>query len=724
MAINATTGEVMWAFDNIDPDWSWHYTGYFVQAGEWTHLAVSYNNGVVDTFANGVLVDSYNGSGAITDNYPAFNQLQIGGRENAITQRFDGHIDEVRIWNTTRTQLDIQTNMNTLLTGAEPGLIGNWRFDEGSGITVEDQSVFAHHGTLADGVTVGEMPVWQGYVVSEEGTLNVSAVNGVLANDYDIDGDALIAVLVTGPTNAAAFSLNPDGSFTYTPAANFNGVDTFTYRANDGSVDSNIATVTIRVDPVNDVPVAIANTVSTTEDNAYTFSDADFTFTDVEGDALVSATITNLPLGGGTLTHSGGTAVNSGDTLTAAQLNTLVYTPLSNANGTPLATFDFTVNDSGIGVTSAQMNIDVTAVNDVPVAIASTVSTAEDNAYSFSTVDFTYFDTEGDALVSATITNLSLAGGTLTHSGGTAVNSGDTLTAAQLNTLVYTPLSNANGTPLATFDFSVNDAGAGVATAQMSINVTVVNDVPEAIASTVSTTEDNAYSFSTVDFTYFDTEGDALVSATITNLSLAGGTLTHSGGTAVNNGDTLTAAQLNTLVYTPLANANGTPLATFDFTVNDAGIGTVSAQMSINVTAQPDAAVIGGVDSGAVTEDDDPDTNNLLEVSGALTIIDPDAGEAVFNAGVIGGTYGVITLNAAGGWGYAAINNQPAIQNLAAGATLTDTITISSADGTTHDIVITIMGTNDAPVAGNDVASVNEGGSVLIACGSHRQRYR
>ena len=77
MAINATTGELMWAFDNFDPDWSWHYTGYFVQAGEWTHLAVSYNNGVVDTFANGVLVDSYNGSGAITDNYPAFNQLQI-----------------------------------------------------------------------------------------------------------------------------------------------------------------------------------------------------------------------------------------------------------------------------------------------------------------------------------------------------------------------------------------------------------------------------------------------------------------------------------------------------------------------------------------------------------------------------------------------------------------------------------------------------------------------
>ncbi|UCB56113.1 MAG: tandem-95 repeat protein, partial [Thiotrichales bacterium] len=79
-----------------------------------------------------------------------------------------------------------------------------------------------------------------------------------------------------------------------------------------------------------------------------------------------------------------------------------------------------------------------------------------------------------------------------------------------------------------------------------------------------------------------------------------------------------------------------------------------------------------------------------------------------------GGAYGVVTLNAAGVWDYAANTNQAAIQGLAAGATLTDTITISSADGTTHDIVITIMGTNDAPVAGNDVANVDEGGSVLI----------
>jgi adhesin/invasin len=91
------------------------------------------------------------------------------------------------------------------------------------------------------------------YSVEEEGTLSVPA-NGVLGNDSDSDGDALTAELVTGPSNAAAFDLDPSGAFSYTPAANFTGDDTFSYRANDGQTVSNTATVTITVTPVNDPP--------------------------------------------------------------------------------------------------------------------------------------------------------------------------------------------------------------------------------------------------------------------------------------------------------------------------------------------------------------------------------------------------------------------------------------------------------------------------------------
>ncbi|HVX59780.1 MAG TPA: Ig-like domain-containing protein [Pirellulales bacterium] len=78
-------------------------------------------------------------------------------------------------------------------------------------------------------------------------------MKGVLANDTDIDTPSLAASLVSGPSHGTV-QLNSDGSFTYTPAANFNGVDTFTYKANDGSLDSNDATATITVNPVNDAP--------------------------------------------------------------------------------------------------------------------------------------------------------------------------------------------------------------------------------------------------------------------------------------------------------------------------------------------------------------------------------------------------------------------------------------------------------------------------------------
>src|SRR5262249_42466491 len=85
------------------------------------------------------------------------------------------------------------------------------------------------------------------------------------AKDRDMEGDALNAILVSGPAHGA-LTLNPDGSFTYTPNADYNGADSFTYRANDGAADSNVATVSIDVAPVNDAPVAQSDTAGTSED--------------------------------------------------------------------------------------------------------------------------------------------------------------------------------------------------------------------------------------------------------------------------------------------------------------------------------------------------------------------------------------------------------------------------------------------------------------------------
>jgi len=101
------------------------------------------------------------------------------------------------------------------------------------------------------------------FATNEDTALTITAP-GVLANDTDVDGNSLTAVVVTGPSHGA-LTLNTDGSFTYTPAAGFNGPDSFTYKANDGLLDSNVATVALTVNPVNVAPVLdpIANRTST-----------------------------------------------------------------------------------------------------------------------------------------------------------------------------------------------------------------------------------------------------------------------------------------------------------------------------------------------------------------------------------------------------------------------------------------------------------------------------
>ncbi|MCR4410833.1 MAG: Ig-like domain-containing protein [Thermoguttaceae bacterium] len=78
---------------------------------------------------------------------------------------------------------------------------------------------------------------------------------GVLANDHDVEGSPLTATLVGGPAHGMV-TLNADGTFTYTPEPNFCGTDSFTYRANDGALDSDVTTATIEVKPVNDPPTA------------------------------------------------------------------------------------------------------------------------------------------------------------------------------------------------------------------------------------------------------------------------------------------------------------------------------------------------------------------------------------------------------------------------------------------------------------------------------------
>src|SRR5207247_1012362 len=94
------------------------------------------------------------------------------------------------------------------------------------------------------------------YATDEDTPLTVAAP-GVLANDTDVEGSTLSAVLVSGPSHGT-LTLNSDGSFTYTPDSNYNGSDSFTYVANDGTANSAPVAVSLTVSAVNDAPVANA----------------------------------------------------------------------------------------------------------------------------------------------------------------------------------------------------------------------------------------------------------------------------------------------------------------------------------------------------------------------------------------------------------------------------------------------------------------------------------
>jgi VCBS repeat-containing protein len=140
-------------------------------------------------------------------------------------------------------------------------------------------------------------------------------------------------------------------------------------------------------------------------------------------------------------------------------------------------------------------------------------------------------------------------------------------------------------------------------------------------------------------------------------------------------------------------------------TITVSSVDATTHQVTITINGADDAAVIGGVDTGAVTED-----GGASEIAtGTLTVTDPDAGQASFIATTVTATYGSLTIDAAGNWTYTLDNANPAVQALPEGANLQDQATVTSVDGTTHVVTLTITGTNDVPVVtGNTTGSVTE----------------
>jgi VCBS repeat-containing protein len=216
------------------------------------------------------------------------------------------------------------------------------------------------------------------YSTAEDTPLTVAAP-GVLGNDTDPDGDSLSAVVVSGPAHGS-LNLNADGGFTYTPAANFNGTDTFTYRASDGTAQSNPATVTMTVTPVNDPPAATDDAYSTAEDTLRTVAAPGVlgNDSDPDGDQL-TAVVASGPGHGSLILSADGS---------------FTYTPATNYNGTD--SFTYRVSDGTLQSDPATVTITVNAVNDAPTVAVAAGGTCGRDDHS-GTVALTVADVESEA---------------------------------------------------------------------------------------------------------------------------------------------------------------------------------------------------------------------------------------------------------------------------------------------------------------------------------------
>jgi large repetitive protein len=223
---------------------------------------------------------------------------------------------------------------------------------------------------------VNDAPVVQAMTVTtdEDTPAQISLVG------TDVDGDALTISVVDNPANGTLTD-NGDGSFTYAPNANFNGTDSFTYKANDGTVDGNTATVSLTVTPVNDAPVAPSGEFTTLEDTAITMQRMAY---DVDGDTLTPSLVT--PPSHGWLTSDS---------------TTVTYHPNADWHGTD--SFTYKVNDGTVDSNIGTITINVTSVNDAPVAGDVWFSTPEDTPFSFVRGGGAH-DVDGDTLFSTAVT--------------------------------------------------------------------------------------------------------------------------------------------------------------------------------------------------------------------------------------------------------------------------------------------------------------------------------
>lgn len=487
-----------------------------------------------------------------------------------------------------------------LATQAAHGIVtvtagGSWIYTPDAGFHGADSFTFiVSDGTSTSTparVALTVTPVYDpptGYPASASGDEDQD-ISGQLTGD----GDDLTYTLDSSPAHGT-LTVDPTGSWTYTPDPDFNGADSFTYTVDDGRSISAPVTVTVTVNPVNDAPIASAGMHTATEDGVSITDSFDFSDVDLDDTLADHLTVSVTQSSGGTV------SVNPNGT-------GYTYTPKPDFSG--VDTFTYTVTDAAGAQSTATVTVTVAAVNDRPVATPGLSGTVIEDAVNAG--GGTLAGTDADADTLKYTLNVQAAHGFVTVDESTGA-------------WTYTPDANYSGAD--TFRFTVTDGKLVSAPAEVSVQITGVNDAPVAADDGPrNTTEDTALIITKASLTANDTDTDADA------VTLTGFTQPAHGTVAVDED--------GSFVYRPDADYHG--LDSFTYTVSDGHGGTDAARVTVAVASIPDTPVANpdDVTAGAgadtvidtaylLSNDSDGDDDDLIAI-----IVDHPMNGSLFDNG-------------------------------------------------------------------------------------------
>ena len=419
------------------------------------------------------------------------------------------------------------------------------------------------------------------YSLPEGGSLTVGAASGLLANDTDSEGSALTVEKVTNPSHGT-LSLNTDGTFVYVHDGSETTVDSFNYRANDGALSGNIATVTFAVSPVNDPPNAAADAAIVNEDGKLEGASLITNDSDPEGNTLIISTI---PVSG---PSHGVLVINSNGSYT--------YTPELNFNGNDSFIYQICDNGSPSSCSSARVSITVTPVNDAPIAVSDEGSVNEHGVLNGISLLSNDSDPDGNSLTIDVKPVIAPSHGSL------VINANGTYT--------YVPSAGYSGRDSFTYRICDNASPAACSIASVNIIINEVNDPPVTAADLAVLNEDEILQGSSLLVNDSDPEGNSLLIDTTPLSGPSHGDLViHSNGT---------------YTYTPFVNYNGSD--SFTYRVCDNGVPPACSSAAVSL-------LINAVEDNPIATNDNFEAKENIEMTGNLLQNDsnPDSGNLSLN---------------------------------------------------------------------------------------------